>query len=1034
MSTSSSPEVATAAGAAKVPASPWSQPSRLLALAWGIVLLLAVVSRTWELGERAMSHDESQHTYYSHGFAVDGTYEHDPKLHGPLLFHLTAGAFLLLGDTDATARLSVALTGVVLVALMALFRRHLGECGALAAAVLGLTSPVLLFYSRYIRNDIYIAALLLVWVYALLRHLEERRSRWLLLLAGAAALSFCSKEVTFIHGAIVGSFTLSRALRSRGRPAGRAAGDLTVLMLSLALPFAAGAVHAGLGLPVMPVDDGATRAGILTVAALALLGAVLGFAWFGGRRPGSAAAGGPGVATWARCAALFWGLAVTLFSGLLTRPAEGTVSGFVGSLGYWLLQHDEARGSQPWFYYLLLALLYEPLLLVLGGVGAVWVLRWRRREPPVAAWPGRPDAEVAAPAARRDLLELAVWWALAATAGYAIAGEKMPWLLVHVVLPLVLLGGWALGRLVQQLATGDVTRPDAGRLLATGFFLPVLLAGWTGLRPFAGRDVAAVAETARWLLCAALSSGLLVAAARPMRRMGPGRVGKWLAAGATAIALLFTTRAALLASFVHFDLAVEPLVYAHATPDVKLVMREIELLSRRTAGELQLVVAHDAYASWPFAWYLRNYPNAFVVAESAAIAERRPAVVLIAGPTDGELWPAVARDFDRRVYRMIWWPLQEYGGPAAVVPRLSAQATWRDVRDLVLHRRYADRTLAEWPYRQEVRMYVRSELAGLGNELPFTLAGLPPAAAPVRSVPTVVLAGHDLVVQGVSPLRGPAVIVARPGGGWAIGETEGRRVLVVDGTGAVRLQLDERHGLGEIWGLAFTSGGDLAVADTWNGRVLLFDPAGRQIASRGAFGAAHGTDEPLWLYGPRALAVHAAGALLVADTGNRRLLRLLPADGLRPAGASGVHLGLAEPVGLAAAPDGSILVADSWNERIVRLGPDLELIAQWRVPGWLSRAAEHKPYLAVDGEGRVYVSDPAAGRLLLFSAEGALLAALELPTPIRPGSKPRPLGVAIDPVTGELLIADAGGDRVFVAAAPPLAGREGPQPAVSAAR
>ena len=40
MSTSSSPEVATAAGAAKVPASPWSQPSRLLALAWGICALI----------------------------------------------------------------------------------------------------------------------------------------------------------------------------------------------------------------------------------------------------------------------------------------------------------------------------------------------------------------------------------------------------------------------------------------------------------------------------------------------------------------------------------------------------------------------------------------------------------------------------------------------------------------------------------------------------------------------------------------------------------------------------------------------------------------------------------------------------------------------------------------------------------------------------------------------------------------------------------------------------------------------------------
>jgi hypothetical protein len=73
-------------------------------LAWAAILLLAVVSRFYALGVRGMSHDESLHAVYSHNLFRSGSYQHDPMMHGPFLFHANAFIFLLLGVSDATAR------------------------------------------------------------------------------------------------------------------------------------------------------------------------------------------------------------------------------------------------------------------------------------------------------------------------------------------------------------------------------------------------------------------------------------------------------------------------------------------------------------------------------------------------------------------------------------------------------------------------------------------------------------------------------------------------------------------------------------------------------------------------------------------------------------------------------------------------------------------------------------------------------------------------------------------------------------------
>src|SRR5574342_269556 len=54
------------------------------------IMLLAVITRFYNLGVRVMSHDESLHTYFSWLLYRGQGYQHSPMMHGPLQFHLIA--------------------------------------------------------------------------------------------------------------------------------------------------------------------------------------------------------------------------------------------------------------------------------------------------------------------------------------------------------------------------------------------------------------------------------------------------------------------------------------------------------------------------------------------------------------------------------------------------------------------------------------------------------------------------------------------------------------------------------------------------------------------------------------------------------------------------------------------------------------------------------------------------------------------------------------------------------------------------------
>ena len=193
---------------AAAPAAPAARRSRGEIAAYALLVAVALVLRLWDLGDRPFHHDESQDAYFSWVFFTEGDYEYNPLLHGPLRFYLTAAMYAVFGDSDFTARLAPALMGTLMVPLPYLLRAQLGRVGAFAAALLLAFGPTYLYFSRFAREDIYIASITLALLVVVFRFLDRPRRHHPALIGVLLALSFATKESTFITVFVAGTFFL----------------------------------------------------------------------------------------------------------------------------------------------------------------------------------------------------------------------------------------------------------------------------------------------------------------------------------------------------------------------------------------------------------------------------------------------------------------------------------------------------------------------------------------------------------------------------------------------------------------------------------------------------------------------------------------------------------------------------------------------------------------------------------------------------------------------------------------------------------
>ena len=282
-------------------------------LGYVVLTAAALAVRLIALGDRPFHHDESQDAYFSWLFYTRGDYQYQPILHGPLRFYLTSLMYLLFGDTDFTARLAPALMGTAMVPLAALLRGQLGRVSAFAAAVGLAFGPSYLYYGRFAREDIYIACITLALLAVTFRFLDRPRRHQPALIGALLALSFATKESTFITVFVAGTF----------------------LVVALAVQW--------------------RRHGL---AEAPLLRAIRAVGW----------------EAWVWSLATFAAVFTVLFTVFLTNPA-GLWDGLHDGLAYWLGQHGEGRGEKEWYFYLVVLFAEEWPVLLLGAVGAVAALR-----------------------------------------------------------------------------------------------------------------------------------------------------------------------------------------------------------------------------------------------------------------------------------------------------------------------------------------------------------------------------------------------------------------------------------------------------------------------------------------------------------------------------------------------------------------------------------------------------------------------------------------------------------------------------------
>jgi DNA-binding beta-propeller fold protein YncE len=759
---------------------------------------------------------------------------------------------------------------------------------------------------------------------------------------------------------------------------------------------------------------------------------------------------------WLINAAIFYGLFTILYTSVFTNGA-GFFTGLVGSLGYWLEQQGVQRGSQPWYYYMLIQVPVYEYLPALGTLLAFAVALYTRilrfgkeKSQEIGEEEYETDASLGAGDADKfgavenaeppPVFGLLSFFTITSLLAYSMAGEKMPWLTVHIAWPAILTAAWGLGKIIDGTNWSAFKRQYGWLALV---LLPVFMLSFMAALgsvlgaepPFQGKSLDQLQATSTFLTSFLVAVGSGIGLYYLLKSWTFGQTLRVVILFGFAILGFLTARSAILAAYINYDDANELLVYAHSAPGVKIALSQIEEISLRTTDGLDLEVAYDNETSYPYWWYLRNYPKAIYYGDNPSRNLRDKPVILVGDANFGKIEPVVGNQFYEFDYIRLWWPNQDYFG-----------LTWERVRDALtnpqmraalfniwLSRDYTlygevtgkDMSLTQWSPSARMRLYIRKDIV---NQI--WNYGAPPVPEVVEPDPfegKYVELSADAILGGPGSEPGqfnrPRDLAVAQDGSLYIVDTDSNRIQHLAADGSV-LQVWGSFGdatvgpaaggtFNQPWGIGLGPDGSIYVADTWNHRIQKFSSDGVFLTMWGYFGQA---ESPLAFWGPRDVAVDAEGRVYVTDTGNKRVV-VFDSEGnfITQFGSAGMGAGeFDEPVGITIDQNGLIYVADTWNRRIQVFveGENSSYVPlrSWDLLAWYGQSLDNKPYLAA-GNGYVFAADPEGYRVLQFTDTGEAVRFWG-----DYGSAENqfgmPASVAID-MNGDVWVTDAGNSRVM---------------------
>jgi len=845
--------------------------------------------------------------------------------------------------------------------------------------------------------------------------------------------------------------------------------DILILIGTLILPLLSAFPVKMAGFdPLNYEAAGLTRTGIV-VGVFFLAAMLIGYWWQ--RR------------NWFLYAAVFYGIFVVFYTSIFTN-GQGFFTGLVGSLGYWLSQQGVERGSQPWYYY---GLIQVPIYEYLSALGAILALyfgiRYSRFTNVAGYSPADPindptdgSSFLQESAAAEDLheiqqeslepfqengpagtketdnlrpvrvptLALFLFWSITSLLAYSLAGEKMPWLTVHIAIPLALTGAWGFGYLVD-ITDWKALSSRNGILVV--LLLPVGLASFAAMvgsllgntPPFQGKTLEQLQNTNGFILAACVFLFSCYGLVRLTKGWSVSNAIKFVTLVIVLFLTILTIRTSYRASYINYDYATEYLVYAHAAPGPKQVLAQVEEISRRLTKGLDIEVAYDNDALYPYWWYFRNYPNHRWYTDKPT-RDLADAPMVIAGEsTMGKMDSILRNNFNKFEYMRLWWPNQDYFN-------LTWERIWNAIRDpqmrtalfyIWLNRDYSlyaeltgsdSLTPETWQPSSKMVFYIRKDIVaqiwnyGVAPAVEMETETDPYLAGMITLLPDLSFGTNG---SGEGQFQSPRGMTIGPDGSIYVADSRNHRVQHFTANGefinswGTFADVGAGNALGgtfnEPWGIDAAPDGSIYVADTWNHRIQKFTPDGKFLFMLGFFGQA---ESPEAFWGPRDVAVDGDGRVFVTDTGNKRVV-VFNSEGqyLTQFGLAGVGLGeMDEPVGIAAAPNGNIFVAEAWNQRVQVFTPGAEPdsynpLQFWDIYGWFGQSMENKPFIAVNNLDQVFVTDPEGYKVLQFDQVGNFIRGWGDYSTDTSGFG-LPSGIATDS-SGNVYVSDAENNRIL---------------------
>jgi len=409
------------------------------------------------------------------------------------------------------------------------------------------------------------------------------------------------------------------------------------------------------------------------------------------------------------------------------------------------------------------------------------------------------------------------------------------------------------------------------------------------------------------------------------RTFGPH--GVWWSRALATIGLAATLVTTVVANFVLDEIStnherVEALIYVQTSPEIKVPMNEGLQLA---ADGVDPVAAVGGEAGWPLSWYWRKTP----VWWSAQDIVKRPPMVFCAPDEEPTVRRRLGAGYEsERMPLRSWW-VMEASKPSAgdILRYVFTRRPWGTIgsTDTILLRRTDEEA-------EETREAVVS-----------------PEMAAALGVESARVFGEGWMIE-------PRQLAVSSDGELAVADAGLSEIVFFDADQSVK-EGGLPESLKQPEAVAWTPNGVIVIADTWNHRVLMYNPQSKKSRPL--------PDPPEGWYGPRAVAVAEDGTVAVADTGHKRIVLISGGAKIEIIGDEGSGPGqLVEPVGVTWLDRQRLLVCDTGNRRLQVLDRSGRALAVVPMPdAWIDFYS--RPQILALAEDRWLATDTPAKSLWL---------------------------------------------------------------------